>query len=52
MEKYLKNHIKLKTNKSYKFKISALTWNEEFELPDQSYSVLDIQNYFKYILRT
>ena len=25
------------------------TWNEEFELPDGSYSVLDIQTYFKYI---
>ena len=25
------------------FKISAQTWNEEFELPDGSYSVLDIQ---------
>ena len=25
------------------------TWNEEFELLDGSYSVLDIQAYFKYI---
>ena len=35
------------TKKSYKinkFKISALTWNEEFELPDGSYSVSDIQD--------
>ena len=32
--------------KNNKFKISAPTWNEEFELPDGSYSVLDIQNYF------
>ena len=30
--------------------MSAPTWNEEFELPDGSYSVLDIQSYFKYIL--
>ena len=29
-----------------KFKISALTWNEGFELPDGSYSVSDIQDYF------
>ena len=32
-----------------KFKISATTWNDEFELPDESYSVSDIQDYFKYI---
>ena len=25
-----------------KFKISAPTWSEEFELPDGSYSILDI----------
>ena len=34
-----------------KFKISAPTWSEEFELPDGSYSVSDIQDYFEYILR-
>ena len=33
------------------FKISAPTWNDEFELPDGSYSVSDIQDYFKYILK-
>ena len=33
-----------------KFKISAATWSEEFELPDGSYSVSDIQDYFEYIL--
>ena len=32
-----------------KFKRSAPTWNDEFELPDGSYSVSDIQDYFKYI---
>ena len=31
--------------KNNKFKISATTWNEEFELPDESYSVSDIQDY-------
>ena len=30
-----------------KFKISAPTWNDEFELPDGSYSVSDIQDYFQ-----
>ena len=32
-----------------KFKISASTWNDKFELPDGSYSVSDIQDYFEYI---
>ena len=32
-----------------KFKISAPTWNDKFELPDGSYSVSDIQDYFEYI---
>ena len=31
--------------------MSALTWNEEFELPDGSYSVSDIQGYFEYIFK-
>ena len=31
-------------------KISAPTWNDKFELPDGSYPVSDIQDYFKYIL--
>ena len=34
-----------------KFKISAPTWNDKFELPDGSYSVSDIQDYFEYILK-
>ena len=36
-----------KSYKNNKFKISALTWNKEFDLPDGSYS--DIQDYFEYI---
>ena len=31
--------------KNNKFKISAPTWSEEFELPDESYSISDIQDY-------
>ena len=31
-----------KSYKNNKFKISAPTWNEEFELPDGSYSISDI----------
>ena len=39
--------------KSYKnkFKISTPTWNKQFELPDESYYVSDIQYYFEYILK-
>ena len=37
--------------KNNKFKISAPAWNEEFELPNGSYSVSNIQDYFKYILK-
>ena len=37
--------------KNYKFKMSAPTWNEEFELPDASYSISDIQDYFEYVLK-
>ena len=29
-------------------KYLASTWNEEFTLPDGSYSVSDIQDYFEY----
>ena len=36
--------------KNHKFKISASTWSDEFELPDGSYSISDIQEYFEYIL--
>ena len=32
-----------------KFKISAPTWNEEFELPDGSHSISDIQDDFENI---
>ena len=34
-----------------KFKISAPTWNDEFDLPDGSYSILVIQDYFEYIIK-
>ena len=37
-------------NNNY-LKISALTWSEEVELPDGSYSITDIQDYFEYILK-
>ena len=45
MEKYKKS------SKNNRFKISAPTWNEGFVLLDGSYSVLDIEDYFEYILK-
>ena len=41
----------IKSSYNNKFKISTSTWNDEFELPDGSYSVSDIQDYFEYILK-
>ena len=34
-----------------KFQIFAPTWNNEFDLPDGSYSKSDIQDYFDYIIK-
>ena len=34
-----------------KFKISAPTWNDTFDLPDGSYSISDIQDYFDFIIK-
>ena len=34
-----------------KLKIIAPTWNDEFDLSDGSYSVSEIQDYIKYIIR-
>ena len=36
--------------KNNNFEVSPPTWNEEFKLPDESYSVSDIQEYFDYII--
>ena len=47
---YTRKNIKSSYNND-KFKISAPTWNEEFTLPDGSYSVSDIQDYSEYILK-
>ena len=45
---YTWKNIKSSYNNN-KFKISAQTWNDKFELPDGSYSVSDIQDYFESI---
>ena len=34
-----------------KFKISAPTWNDTFDLPDGVYSIADIQDYFEFIIK-
>ena len=34
-----------------KFKISAPAWNDNFDLPNGSYSISDIQDYFEFIFK-
>ena len=45
---YIWKNIRSSYN-SNKFKISAPIWSDEFELPDGSYPISDIQYYFEYI---
>ena len=40
---YTWKKLKKKTYKNNRFEISAPRWNKEFELPEESYSVSDIQ---------
>ena len=40
-----------KQYKNNKLKIKAPTWNDKFKLPDGSYSVSDIQDYIKFIIK-
>ena len=47
---YTWKNIKSSYNNN-RFKISAPTWNDKFELPDGSYFVSNIQDYFEYILK-
>ena len=47
---YTWKNIKSEYNDN-KFKISAPTWNDEFNLPDVSYSVSEIQDYFEYVIK-
>ena len=37
--------------KNNKFKISAPTWSDTFDLPDGFYSISDIQDYFEFIIK-
>ena len=47
---YMWKNIKSSYNNN-KFKISSPTQNDKFELPDKSYSISDIQDYFEHILK-
>ena len=47
---YTWNNIQSSYNNN-RFKISAPTWNEEFTLPNGSYKISDIQDYFEFILK-
>ena len=47
---YTWKNIKSSYNNN-KFRISAQTRSDEFEFPDGSYSILDIQDLFEYILK-
>ena len=39
------------TYNNNKFKISAPTWNETFDLPNGSYNISEIQDYIEYIIK-
>ena len=47
---YIWKNIKSTYNNN-RFKISAPTWNDTFDLPDGSYSIADIQDYFEFIIK-
>ena len=47
---YTCKNIKSEYNNN-KFQISAPTWNDTFDLPDGSYSISDIQDYFEFIVK-
>ena len=47
---YTWKNIKSEYNNK-KFKISAPTWNNAFDLPDGSYLISDIQDYFEFIIK-
>ena len=47
---YTRKNIKSEYNNN-KFKMSAPTWKDTFNLPDGSYSISDIQDYFEFIIK-
>ena len=47
---YTRKNIKSEC-KNDKFKILAPTWSDTFDLPNGSYSIADIQDYFEFIIK-
>ena len=47
---YTWKNIKSEYNNN-KFKISAPSWNDTFDLPDGPYSIADIQDYSQFIIK-
>ena len=47
---YTWKNIKSQQNNN-KFKVSAPTWSDTFDLPDGSYSIADIRDYFEFIIK-
>ena len=47
---YTWRNIKSACNNN-KFKVSVSTWDDTFDLPDGSYSIADIQDYFEFIIK-
>ena len=39
------------TYNNNKFKKSAPTWNETFDLPDESYNISETQDYMEYVIK-
>ena len=48
---YTWKNVKSTYNNNNKFKMSAPTWNETFDLPDGSYNIPEIQDYIEYIIK-
>ena len=47
---YTWKNIKSEYNNN-KFKIPAPAWNDTFDLPDGSYSIANIQDYFEFVIK-
>ena len=47
---YTWKNIKPEYNNN-KFKVCATNWNDTFDLPDESYSISDTQDYFEFIIK-
>ena len=48
---YYTTKIIKSTYNNNKLKISAPTWNDQFDLLGRSYAISDIQDYFEYVIK-